>query len=143
MHDSVLPVVLTAEDATLEPGDWQWGEETRNLLRLLKSYDLDVRLRPLPPEAGDKGAPAEIILALGGSGMVGAATTVLLAWLNARSTRRVKLTIGEGDDRRTLELVGEGISDSSVRAALLAALGQPAIAPEGGSTPELQPADDQ
>ncbi|MEV4638076.1 hypothetical protein AB0J80_12065 [Actinoplanes sp. NPDC049548] len=149
MPESVIPVVLTPEDAALESGDWQWGEESRRLLRLLQANDLDARLRPLPPEPGQKGAATEIILALGGSGTVGAATTILLHWLNGRSTRRIVLTVGESAGKRTLELVGEGMSEGSLRAAIVAALG-PADGTDdstgdertadGRTPPELPPA---
>ncbi|MGC4868234.1 effector-associated constant component EACC1 [Micromonospora sp. DT53] len=134
-------MVLTPEDLSLEPGDWQWGEQSRTLVRLLRAYDLDVRQQGRPPEAGDKGLASEIILALGASGTVGAATTVLLNWLTARSTRRLTLTVGEGADGRTVQVVGEGLSDSSMRAALIAVLGRPETTDDArGDTPaELPP----
>ncbi|BCJ51937.1 hypothetical protein Asp14428_34120 [Actinoplanes sp. NBRC 14428] len=138
-------MVLTPEDTMLEPGDWEWGEESRRLLTLLRANDLDARQRPLPPEAGQKGAATEILLALGGSGMVGAATTVLLTWLNGRSTRRVTLTFEDGGGRRSVELVGQGMSEGSMRAAMLAALGRDDTTDDGTSgddttPPELPPA---
>ncbi|MEV6692791.1 hypothetical protein AB0M35_15100 [Micromonospora sp. NPDC051196] len=138
-------MVLTPEDTSLEPGDWQWGEQSRLLVRLLQAYDLDARQRVLPPESGEKGLATEIILVLSGSGAVGAATTVLLTWLNARSTRRLTLTVGSGADRRTVKVVGEGLSDSSMRAALLAALGHQDMADgaDGDAAEGLQPAEEQ
>ncbi|MGW5560914.1 effector-associated constant component EACC1 [Micromonospora sp. NPDC003944] len=143
MRNSVRSVVLTPEDLSLEPGDWQWGEQSRTLVRLLRAYDLDVRQQGRPPETGDKGLAPEIILALGASGTVGAATTVLLHWLTARSTRRLTLTVGEGADGRTVQVVGEGLSDSSMRAALIAVLGRPETTDDaGGDTPaELPPSE--
>lgn len=145
MSDSVRPVVLTPEDISLEPGDWEWGEQSRTLVRLLQAYDLDVWQQALPPKVGEKGLTSEIILALSGSGTVGAATTVLLHWLNARSTRRLTLTVGEGADSRTVKVVGEGLSDSSMRAALLAALGRQDTADDAGedAAAEMQPAEEQ
>ncbi|MGS2619251.1 effector-associated constant component EACC1 [Micromonospora sp. LZ34] len=136
-------MVLALEDTSLEPGDWQWGEQTRTLVRLLQAYDLDVRQQALPPAAGEKGIATDIILALGGSGTVGAATTVLLNWLNARSSRRLTLTVGEGVDRRTVKVVGEGLSDSSMRAALLAALGRQDADDAGEDTAAALPAEEQ
>ena len=149
MPESVVPVVLTAEDTELEPGDRQWGEESRRLLRLLQAKDLDARQRSSAPEPGHKGAATEIILALGGSGMVGAATTVLLNWLNGRSTRRITLTVEQTGNRRTVELAGEGMSERSLHDAIVAALGRPAGADDstdhgtsadGSTPPELPPA---
>ncbi|MET8461564.1 hypothetical protein ABZ422_20040 [Micromonospora zamorensis] len=136
MRDSVRSVVLTPEDLSLEPGDWQWGEQSRTLVRLLQAYNLDVRQQERPPETGDKGLATEIILALGASGTIGAATTVLLNWLTTRSTRRLTLTVGEGAAGRTVRVVGEGLSDSSMRAALLAVLDRPETADgTDGDTP--------
>lgn len=141
MSDSVQPVAVIPEDTTLEPGDWQWGEQSRELVRRLRAYDLDVRHRELPPAAGEKGLATEIILALGTSGTIGAATTVLLNWLNGRSTRRLTLTVGEGASERTVRVVGEGLSDSAMRAALVAALGRPDGAEEtAGEEPSALPA---
>ncbi|MEU5962028.1 hypothetical protein ABZ777_12565 [Micromonospora parva] len=137
MRDSVRSIVLTPEDVSLEPGDWQWGEQSRTLVRLLQAHDLDVRQQERPPETGDKGLTSEIILALGASGTVGAATTVLLNWLTARSTRRLTLTVREGADGRTVTVVGEGLSDTSMRAALLAVL----AGPETADTARDEPAE--
>jgi hypothetical protein len=142
MREFVQPVVLIPGDTTLQPGDWQWGEQSRQLVRQLQAYDLDVQQRELPPRSGEKGLTTEIILALGTSGTIGAATTVLVTWMNARRTRRLTLIVGDGEDERTVRVVGEGLSDSSMRAALLAALGRSDTPPDPGrqDTPvELPP----
>ncbi|MFI6076121.1 hypothetical protein ACIA5C_31695 [Actinoplanes sp. NPDC051343] len=144
MSDFVQPVVLSPEDTTIKPGDWQWGEESRRLVRLLQAHDLRVRQSPRPPKPGDKGLATDIILALGASGTIGATTTVLLNWLNGRSTRSLTLTVGDGAAKRTVKLVSAGLTDSSVRAALLAALGRPAEGEGGAEAPAgPQAAEDQ
>jgi hypothetical protein len=119
---SVIDVLLLPGDRELGPGDWEWPDQVRPLLSMLRSHDIDVRERMATPDAGQKGAAAEIIIALGSSGAIGAALAVLQSWLNQRSTRTVSLTFDRDGHTRTIELQATGLSEDGARAALVAAV---------------------
>jgi hypothetical protein len=132
---STIEVLLVPEDGELAPGEDQWGPQVRSLTRRLRSHDVLVRERSVAPLPGQKGAAAEIVLALGSSGAIAAAIGVVHGWLNQRSTRRVHLVIEEGGRKQVVKLRADGLSDESARAALVEALRQRQIdvAAETGS----------
>jgi hypothetical protein len=121
----VLDVVLLPGDRELEPGDGAWPRDLAELHQGLRAYEIDVRDRAGQPVPQHKGTVAEIVVALGSSGAIGAAMAVLQSWLNQRSTRTMAITI-EQDGRKTVyEIQAEGVSQDAVRDALLAALSTP------------------
>ena len=58
-----------------------------------------------------------IILALGSAGAITAAVEAFKAWLNRDRSRHVVLSWADGDDEHRIELVGDRLSEDSVRAA--------------------------
>jgi hypothetical protein len=73
--------------------------------------------------AGTTGLEA-IILALGSAGAITAAVEAFKAWLSRDRSRHVVLSWADGDEEHRIELVGDRLSEESVRTALLAALEQ-------------------
>jgi hypothetical protein len=127
----VLDVVLLPGDREVRAGDPGWPRDLAELRQGFRVYDVDVRDRTAPVAAGHKGAAQEIVVALAGSGAVGAAMAVLQSWLSQRSTRTMAVTIVRDGREEVYQVRAEGVSQETVRDALLAALG----AQPGGDTP--------
>jgi hypothetical protein len=87
------------------------------LSRAVEGYDAEAA------PAGKTGLEV-IILALGSAGAITAAVEAFKAWLNRDRSRHVVLSWADGDEEHRIELVGDRLSEDSVRAALLAALEQ-------------------
>ncbi|MEU4420556.1 hypothetical protein AB0F81_08010 [Actinoplanes sp. NPDC024001] len=133
-------VLLVAADSELEPGDWQWPPALRSLLDALAGEDVEVRER-FTASDGHKGAASEIVLALGGSGAVGAVVTIVLHWLTQRSSRRVQVTVERDGDRSTYDITSTGLGQEAVRDITLAVFGRDP-APADSEPPALESAEE-
>jgi hypothetical protein len=120
---NALEVVLRPGDRETRTEDTVWSRDLSELHRGLRAYDVDVRDRVDPAPAGHKGAASEILVALAGSGAVGAAMAVLQSWLSQRSSRTMAVSIVKDGREEVYEVRAEGVSQEAVRDALLAALG--------------------
>jgi Effector Associated Constant Component 1 len=87
------------------------------LSRAVEGYDAEAA------PASKTGLEA-IILALGSAGAITAAVEAFKVWLSRDRSRHVVLSWADGDEEHRIELVGDRLSEESVRATLLAALEQ-------------------
>jgi hypothetical protein len=120
VSDPGIQVVLTPGDLELQDGDWAWVDEFDLLRQELHHREIDAREESVP-RPGEKGGTAELILALAGSGAVTGAVAALRNWLDQRQTRTMTITV-EGAEPVRLDLRAVGVTDETVRAALVAAL---------------------
>ncbi|WP_157408516.1 hypothetical protein [Actinoplanes sp. N902-109] len=125
----VLEVVVAPGDRDLEPGDFGWPRDVAELHRGLRMRDLDVHTRTAGAAGGHKGAVTEIVVALGGSGALGAVLSVLRGWLGQRGSRTMTLTVQVDGTARVFEVRADGVGQDAIRDALLAALGAAPTAP--------------
>ncbi|MEU3455012.1 hypothetical protein ABZ671_15635 [Micromonospora sp. NPDC006766] len=120
MPNGRIEIVLAPGDDEVGPGDDEWTHDLDLLREGLVERDVDLN-EEWAFRSGHKGAVAEIVVVLGGSGAVKALVTVLRSWLADRQTRTMRLTV-RGPEPVEIDLQAKGVSDETIREALLDAI---------------------
>lgn len=98
---------INTESDRFDPEDDRWFAQTNELYAALRAEVSGVRTE-VTPVPGTKGVVEAIILALGSAGAFSAAVDCFRAWLARDKSRRIVLTVRQGDhDERIMIEAGK------------------------------------
>jgi Effector Associated Constant Component 1 len=130
--DGAFEVAVEPRNDHYDPDDEGWRDQVATLYAELDAQvDTVRRGRPV---AGTKGAIDQLVIALGGAGVFGAAVDCLRAWLGRDRDRRVDVRWTENGVERSVTLTGEAVDDRTVREIAEAAVARAGGPPWPAST---------
>lgn len=122
-ESAVGEVVVEAKSDHYDPSNQVWRDQVVALRRSLQAADIGGIRRVERPVEGRKAGIELIVLALGSSGAIKAATDVFRAWLQRDRSRRIRLTVTKGDGKPlAVELDADSASDATIREIMTAAV---------------------
>lgn len=111
--EQLLEVMIEPSSEKFNLNDSRWLEQVNELIKDCQRQLGEVR-KEIVTQEGAKGGIESIIIALGTSGAITAAVTIIQAWLARDRTRSLKLSIKKDGKIEEYEVTGTGMDAAKV-----------------------------